>query len=131
MQKISNFLMFEGNADAAMNFYLSLFENSKVEHILKYGHNQGGVEGTIMHAIFTLNGQQFMCIDSSVKHQFSFTPAMSLYVDCGSEAEVDELFNALSAGGQVLMPLSAYPFSKKYAWVNDRFGVSWQLSYNK
>jgi predicted 3-demethylubiquinone-9 3-methyltransferase (glyoxalase superfamily) len=130
MQKITNFLMFEGKAEEAMNFYISLFENSKVEHIMKYGPNQGGVEGSIMHAKFTLNGQEFMCIDSAVKHQFTFTPAMSLYVDCASEDETDKLFNALSEGGQILMPLGAYPFSKKYAWLNDRFGVSWQLSYN-
>jgi predicted 3-demethylubiquinone-9 3-methyltransferase (glyoxalase superfamily) len=123
--------MFEGKAEEAMNFYMSLFENSKVEHITKYGPNQGGVEGSIMHAKFTLNGQEFMCIDSAVKHQFTFTPAMSLYVDCNSEAEVDKLFSALSEGGQVLMPLGAYPFSKKYAWLSDRFGVSWQLSYNR
>ena len=129
MQKISNFLMFEGKAEEAMNFYISLFENSKVEHIIKCGPNQGGVEGSIMHAKFTLNGRAFMCIDSAVKHQFTFTPAMSLYVDCGSEAEVDKLFSALSEGGQVLMPLGAYPFSKKYAWLSDRFAVSWQLSY--
>ena len=65
MQKITNFLMFEGKAEEAMNFYLSLFENSKVEHIMKYGPNQGGVEGLIMHARFTLDGQKFMCIDSA------------------------------------------------------------------
>jgi len=77
-----------------------------------------------------INGQQFMCIDSYVAHGFSFTPAMSLYVHCESESEVGKLFEALSAGGAILMPLGAYPFSKKYGWVNDRFGVSWQLSYN-
>jgi predicted 3-demethylubiquinone-9 3-methyltransferase (glyoxalase superfamily) len=130
MQKITNFLMFEGKAEEAMNFYLSLFEDSKVERVIKYGANQGGVEGSIMHAIFTLNGQQFMCIDSAVKHQFTFTPAMSLYVDCSSEEEVEKLFGALSDGGQVLMPLGVYTFSKKYAWLSDRFGVSWQMSFN-
>jgi predicted 3-demethylubiquinone-9 3-methyltransferase (glyoxalase superfamily) len=83
-----------------------------------------------MHAKFTLSGREFMCIDSAVKHQFTFTPAMSLYVDCSSEDEVEKLFGALSESGQVLMPLGAYPFSKKYAWLSDKFGVSWQLSYN-
>jgi len=130
MQKITNFLMFEGRAEEAMNFYISLFENSKVEHIIKYGPNQGGAEGSIMHAKFTLGGQEFMCIDSAVKHQFTFTPAMSLYVECSSEDETDKLFSALSERGQVLMPLGVYPFSKKYAWLSDQFGVSWQLSYN-
>jgi predicted 3-demethylubiquinone-9 3-methyltransferase (glyoxalase superfamily) len=130
MRKITSFLMFEGQAEEAMNFYISLFENSKVEHVIKYGPNQGGVEGSIMHAKFTLNGQEFMCIDSAVKHQFTFTSAMSLYVNCHSEAEADKLFHALCEDGQVMMPLGAYPFSKNYAWLSDRFGVSWQLSYN-
>jgi predicted 3-demethylubiquinone-9 3-methyltransferase (glyoxalase superfamily) len=131
MQKITNFMMFEGNAEEAMNFYLTLFDNSKVERVLKYGPNQGGTEGSVMHAKFTLSGQQFMCIDSAVHHQFTFTPAMSLYVDCESEEEVEKLVNALSAGGNILMPLNTYPFAKKYAWISDKFGVSWQLSYNK
>jgi len=131
MQKITNFLMFAGRAEEAMNFYISLFDNSKVEHIIRYKAGESGTEGTVMHAKFSLNGQQFMCIDSSVQHAFTFTPAMSLYVNCESEAEVDELFKALSDGGGVLMPLAAYPFSKKYAWVSDKFGVSWQLSFNQ
>ena len=113
-----------------MNFYVSLFENSKVEHIISYKAGEAGAEGTVMYAKFSLNGQEFMCIDSAVKHQFTFTAAMSLYVACDSEAETDKLFTALSAGGKIFMPLGAYPFSKKYAWISDRFGVSWQLSYN-
>jgi predicted 3-demethylubiquinone-9 3-methyltransferase (glyoxalase superfamily) len=81
-----------------------------------------------MHARFTLNGREFRCIDSPVKHDFTFTPAISLFVDCATASEVDALFAKLSAGGRVLMPLDAYPFSRRFAWVNDRFGVSWQLS---
>jgi predicted 3-demethylubiquinone-9 3-methyltransferase (glyoxalase superfamily) len=69
-----------------------------------------------------------MCIDSNVQHGFTFTPALSLYVTCASEDEIDQLFGRLSEGGQVLMPLSAYPFSPKFAWVADRYGVSWQLT---
>jgi predicted 3-demethylubiquinone-9 3-methyltransferase (glyoxalase superfamily) len=130
MQKITNFLMFNGQAEEAMNFYISLFENSRIDHITRYGAGQPGKEGTVIHAKFTLNGGEFMCIDSYVEHTFTFTPAMSLYVDCKSEAEIDRLFESLSAGGAILMPLGAYPFSKKYAWLNDRFGVSWQLSLN-
>jgi predicted 3-demethylubiquinone-9 3-methyltransferase (glyoxalase superfamily) len=130
MQKITNFLLFEGNAEEAMNFYVSLFENSKVEHIIRYKAGEAGTEGTVMHAKFSLNGQEFVCIDSGVKHQFTFTAAMSLYVACDSEAETDKFFRALSVDGAILMPLGSYPFSKKYAWINDRYGVSWQLSYN-
>jgi predicted 3-demethylubiquinone-9 3-methyltransferase (glyoxalase superfamily) len=130
MQKITNFLMFTGRAEEAMNLYISLFDDAKVEFIKRYEAGQGGAEGSVMQAKFTLNGQEFICIDSPPVHAFTFTPALSLFINCESEAEVDKLFNALSAGGSILMPLGAYPFGKKYAWVNDRFGVSWQVSYN-
>ena len=69
-----------------------------------------------------------MCIDSPAKHAFTFTPAISIFVNCTSENDIDTLFEKLSEGGQVLMPLSPYPFSKKFAWTNDRFGVSWQIN---
>jgi predicted 3-demethylubiquinone-9 3-methyltransferase (glyoxalase superfamily) len=128
MQKITPFLMFEGQAEAAMNFYLSLFKDSKIVSIARYGKEGPGTEGTVMHAVFQLNGQEFMAIDSAIAHGFTFTPALSLYVRCGSEAEVDELFGKLAEGGQVLMPLGGYPFSPRFGWVADRFGVSWQVS---
>jgi predicted 3-demethylubiquinone-9 3-methyltransferase (glyoxalase superfamily) len=131
MQKITNFRMFTGQAEEAMNFYISLFPNSGITSIIRYKANEVGAEGTVMHAKFNLNGQQFMCIDSAVKHAFTFTAAMSLCVDCGSAEEIEGLFKQLSWEGSIFMPLAAYPFSKKYAWVSDRFGVSWQLSYNK
>ncbi len=128
MQKITTFLMFEGKAEEAMNLYTSLFSNSAVINVTRYVANEQGVEGTIKHATFSLNGQEFMCIDSFVSHGFSFTPSISLYVKCETEEEIDKAFTALSADGQVLMPLGPYPFSKKFAWVSDKFGVSWQLT---
>lgn len=127
-QKITPFFMFEGKAEAAMNFYMSVFENSQVVNIQRYGAEGPGPEGSIVHATFTLNGQQFMCIDSHVKHGFTFTPSISFWVACETEAEIDRVFGQLSAGGQVLMPLGAYPFAKKFAWVADQFGVTWQLA---
>lgn len=81
-----------------------------------------------MHAIFSLKGQEFMCIDSSVKHDFTFTPSMSLYVTCDTEDEIDWIFGELSQDGSILMPLAAYPFSGKFSWVADKYGVSWQLA---
>jgi predicted 3-demethylubiquinone-9 3-methyltransferase (glyoxalase superfamily) len=69
-----------------------------------------------------------MCIDSPASHGFSFTPSMSLYVECVSVDEIERLYEALGQGGQVLMPLDSYSFSPKFGWVNDRFGVSWQLT---
>lgn len=131
MQKIITFLMFEGRAEEAMNFYTSLFPASSVVSISRYGAEDAAMAGKVIHAVFSLNGQNYMCIDSSAHHAFTFTPAMSLFVDCTTEQEIDGLFAALSEGGSILMPLSAYPFSKKYAWLSDKFGVSWQLSYNQ
>jgi predicted 3-demethylubiquinone-9 3-methyltransferase (glyoxalase superfamily) len=131
MQKLTTFLMFEGQAEAAMNFYTSLFEQSAVLSVARYGPNEPGVEGTIQHATFALNGQVFMCMDSYIKHEFSFTPSMSLFIVCQTEAEIDRLYEKLSHGGQVLMELDRYPFSEKFAWVSDQFGVSWQLNLVK
>lgn len=128
MQKITTFLMFEGKAEEAMNFYTSLFSNSRIVDISRYGAGEQGKEGTVMHATFSLNGQEFMCIDSFVSHGFTFTPSISLYVKCESEEEIDKVFAALSANGQVLMPLGPYPFSRKFGWLSDKFGVSWQLT---
>lgn len=125
---IKTFLMFEGNAEEAMNFYTSLFDDSRIEDIQRYGAGEGGKEGSVMRATFTLHGKEYACIDSPLKHEFAFTPAMSLFVDCETEDEVDRLFAALSEGGEILMPLGAYPFARRYAWLNDRYGVSWQLS---
>jgi predicted 3-demethylubiquinone-9 3-methyltransferase (glyoxalase superfamily) len=107
---------------------LSVFPNSEVKSISRYGENAGGQSGKVLHAVFTLNRTRFMCIDSVVKHEFGFTPAMSVHVSCETEQEVDTFFAKLSEGGQILMALDAYPFSKKYAWFNDKFGVSWQLA---
>jgi predicted 3-demethylubiquinone-9 3-methyltransferase (glyoxalase superfamily) len=128
VQKITTFLMFTGRAEEAMSFYISLFEGSAIESISRYGENEGGAAGTVQHAVFSLNGQQLMCIDSPPVHSFTFTPSMSLHVKCATEAEIDKLYAALSEGGKVLMPLDTYPFSKRYGWLNDRFGVSWQLT---
>lgn len=129
-QKITTFLMFQdGNAEEAMNFYISLFDNSEIVNITRYGADEIGKEGTVMHAIFSLNGQEYRCIDSHVKHGFTFTPAMSLYVTCDTEEEIDKVFEKLSEGGKILMPLGSYPFSERFGWVNDKYGVSWQLTF--
>jgi predicted 3-demethylubiquinone-9 3-methyltransferase (glyoxalase superfamily) len=125
---ITTFLMFTGKAEEAMNFYMTLFANSAIEHIERYGPGEQGAPDSVKRASFHLNGQRFMCIDSPVEHAFTFTPSMSLFVDCASETEIDGLFERLSTGGEILMPLDAYPFSAKFGWINDRYGVSWQLN---
>jgi predicted 3-demethylubiquinone-9 3-methyltransferase (glyoxalase superfamily) len=126
--QIHTFLMFEGRAEEAMNFYVSLFPDAEIRRIARYGENDTGPAGTVQTAVFSLAGQELMCIDSSVKHAFTFTPATSLFVTCDTPAQVDELFARLSEGGTVLMPLGTYPFSQRFGWLNDRFGVSWQLT---
>jgi len=124
---VAPFLMFEGQAEAAMSLYTSLFENSKILDVERYGPESPGPEGSIVKAAFTLNGRLHHCIDSPSKHDFSFTPAISLFAECETEAELDRLFEALSTDGQILMPLDTYPFARKFTWIVDRFGVSWQL----
>jgi predicted 3-demethylubiquinone-9 3-methyltransferase (glyoxalase superfamily) len=128
MMKVTPFLMFEGNAEEAMNYYTSLIEGSKINSIVRYGANESGTEGSVMQATFTLKDQEFMCIDSNVKHQFTFTPSFSIFLTCDSEEEIDKLYSSLTDGGQVMMPLGDYFFSKKFGWVSDKFGVSWQLT---
>ncbi len=120
--------MFDGKAEEAMDFYISLFENSKILSITRYRSDEAGTERTVVHATLSLGGQEFMCIDSNIKHEFTFTPSMSLYVKCETDEEIDRLFTKLSQGRQVLMPLDRYPFSEKFAWVSDKYGVSWQLN---
>jgi len=122
------FLMFEGRAEEAMNFYISLLPDSRILSINRYGPGEAGREGSVMQARFQIAGQTVMCIDSPVKHDFTFTPAISLFVDCASESQVDDLFAKLSAGGKVLMPVNNYGFSRRFGWVADRYGVSWQLN---
>ncbi|GGO62771.1 VOC family protein [Nonomuraea cavernae] len=128
-QKITTFLMFQGNdAEEAMTYYMSLFDDSEILSISRYDADGPGKEGTVQHALFTLAGQPYMAIDSHVKHDFGFTPSISLYVNCESADEIERLYAALLDKGGALMPLGSYGFSTKFGWVNDRFGVSWQLN---
>ncbi|GIP07140.1 VOC family protein [Paenibacillus lautus] len=128
MKSVTPFLMFQGNAEEAMNHYISIIEDSEIISITRYGPNQPGAEGSVMHAAFSLKGQTFMCIDSNVKHEFTFTPSFSIYLTCESEAEIEKVYGALVDGGGAMMPLDNYGFSQKFGWIADKFGVSWQLN---
>lgn len=128
MKSATPFLMFQGNAEEAMNHYISIIEDSEITSITRYGPNQPGAEGSVMHATFSLKGQTFMCIDSNVKHEFTFTPSFSIYLTCESEAEIEKVYGALIDGGGAMMPLDNYGFSQKFGWIADKFGVSWQLN---
>lgn len=128
MQKITPFLMFQGNAEEAMNYYTSIIEESEIIRISRYGPNEAGDEGSVRQAVFTLKGNEYMCIDSNVKHEFSFTPSFSLFIICDTEEEINELYEKLIDGGKALMSLDNYGFSKKFGWIVDKFGVSWQFN---
>lgn len=127
-RSVTPFLMFEGAAEEAMRFYVSLFARSDIKQVERYKNGDMGPEGTIKRADFTLAGQDVICIDSPARHAFTFTPSMSLFVECEDEAEFDAALAQLSNGGAVLMPPDNYGFSRKFGWVNDRFGVSWQVN---
>ncbi|QDO95859.1 VOC family protein [Ferrovibrio terrae] len=129
MTRLRPFLMFqEQNAEEAMNFYVSLFPGAKVTDIQRYTAAGPGPEGTVMRADFTVAGQDVICIDSPAKHAFAFTPSFSFFVDCDSEADLRRWHAALAAGGMELMPPNNYGFSQLFTWLQDRFGVSWQLN---
>ena len=127
-QRIVPFLMFSGQAEEALGFYVSTFARSAVLSVRRYGPGEAGPEGKVFQASFSLQGQTFRCIDSPVQHDFTFTPAISFFVTLDTEHEVEEAFTNLARDGAVLMPLGPYPFSSKFGWVQDRFGVSWQLT---
>ncbi len=109
-QKITPFLWFDGKAEEAMNFYVSIFKNSKIGSV-----NRIGKEGALMTATFQIEGQQFMVLNGGP--MFSFTPAISLFVSCETQEEVDKLWERLSEGGQ----------KKQCGWLQDKFGLSWQI----
>ena len=128
MQKFTPFLMFTGKAEEAMNFYASIFPQTNILSITRYGPGEMGAEGSVMQASFSLNGQKFMCIDSSTQHEFTFTPSFSIFVQCETEEEISRVYARLFEGGELFMGLDNYEFSPKFAWGADRFGVSWQLN---
>ena len=126
---LRTFLTFQGGvATAALDLYREVFDDFQLVEIAHYGPGEGGPEGTVKVARFRLAGSDFSCADSPVSHAWGFTPAVSLWIDCEDEIELERLFDGLGAGGQVFMPLDDYGFSTRFGWVGDRFGVTWQLS---
>ena len=115
MQKITPFLWFDGKAEEAMNFYISIFKNSKILSVTRYGEAGPGPKGTVMTAKFDLNGQEFVALNGGP--QFTFTEAISFVVNCETQQEVDELWEKLSAGGQ----------KSRCGWLKDKYGLSWQV----
>ncbi|TXD39813.1 VOC family protein [Lujinxingia vulgaris] len=121
-------LMFIGKASEAVDLYTSIFDDAELVRVDRYDASNPEMEGQIMQAELRLQNQTLLFTDSPDVHSFSFTPSVSFFVRCESVEEVDRIFTALSEGGAVMMPLDAYPFSERFGWCNDRFGVSWQVS---
>jgi len=115
MQKITPFLWFDTQAEEAMNFYVSIFKNSKVVRVTRFGDAGPGPKGAVMSATFQLEGQEFFALNGGP--QFQFTPAISLFVNCETQQEVDELWEKLSAGGE----------KNRCGWLRDKYGLSWQI----
>jgi len=115
MKKITPFLWFNGNAEEAMNFYVSVFKNSKILGVTRYGDAGPGPRGTVMTANFELNGQEFVALNGGP--QYTFSPAVSFVAHCESQQEVDELWGKLSEGGREDM----------CGWVTDKYGLTWQV----
>jgi predicted 3-demethylubiquinone-9 3-methyltransferase (glyoxalase superfamily) len=130
MDKLSVCLWFDGKAEDAARFYCATFKNSRIGTTARYGEAGELIPGrpakeTVMTVEFELDGLKLLALNGGPL--FSINPAISLFVSCDSEEEIDRLYKVFSEGGQVLMPLQEYPFAPKYAWVQDKFGVSWQL----
>ncbi|HET9376331.1 MAG TPA: VOC family protein, partial [Chthoniobacterales bacterium] len=115
MQKITPFLWSDNQAEEAMNFYTSIFKNSKVGKISRYGEAGPGTTGSVMSATFQLEGQEFIALNGGPL--FTFSPAISFFVDCETQEEVDELWQKLSQGGE----------TQRCGWLKDKYGISWQI----
>jgi predicted 3-demethylubiquinone-9 3-methyltransferase (glyoxalase superfamily) len=131
MQKITPNLWFNDQAEEAAQFYLSVFPNSKIGTIAPYdraaAEASGQPEGSAMTVEFELAGQQFVGLNGGP--QFKFNPSISFHFKCATKNEADEVWSKLSDGGEILMPLDEYPFSERYGWCNDKYGVSWQVIF--
>ncbi|HTV73061.1 MAG TPA: VOC family protein [Candidatus Acidoferrales bacterium] len=115
MQKIRPFLWFDAQAEDAAKFYTSIFKNSKIEHVSRYGDDGPGENGKVMSVTFELDGEEFMALNGGPV--FTFTPAISFFVRCETQAEVDHFWERLSEGGE----------TSRCGWLRDKFGVSWQI----
>jgi predicted 3-demethylubiquinone-9 3-methyltransferase (glyoxalase superfamily) len=115
MQKITPFLWFDGKAEEAANFYVSIFKNSKIVSVGRFGDAGPGPKGSAMSVKFQLEGQNFNALNGGP--QFTFTPAISFFVNCQTQEEVDDLWEKLSAGGE----------KSRCGWLKDNYGVSWQI----
>lgn len=133
MQKITPFLWFSDNAEDAANFYISVFEDARINTVTRYdeaGAKASGMSaGTVMTASFQLYGLEFVALNGGPA--FKVNPSISFMVNCKDATEVEVLWDRLFRGATVLMPLDKYPFSEKYGWLQDKYGVSWQVTLSQ
>jgi predicted 3-demethylubiquinone-9 3-methyltransferase (glyoxalase superfamily) len=115
MQKITPFLWFDGRAEEAVNFYTAIFPNSKIVNMTRYGEAGPGPKGSVMSATFELQGQEFIALNGGP--MFTFSPAISFFVHCETQEEVDKFWEKLAEGGE----------KQRCGWLRDKFGVSWQV----
>lgn len=128
MATAAPFLMFEGKAEEALTLYCKTVPASRILDVDRYGAGEAGPEGSVKLARAEIAGLKVLASDSYVHHAFTFTPSISLFVTCTSEDEQSRIVQELGEGGGTLMPLDNYGFSRRFAWLNDRFGVSWQIN---
>ncbi len=124
MSNVSTFVMFQGDAQQAIDLYSELFPDFRVQQLQHYDDESRRVR----HATIDFDRHNLVFTDSPVSHDFSFTPAVSLHVNFATDAELERVFARLAEGGEVLMPIDDYGFSARFGWLNDRFGLSWQLN---
>jgi predicted 3-demethylubiquinone-9 3-methyltransferase (glyoxalase superfamily) len=127
-QKITPFLWFDHQAEEASRFYVSIFKNSEITNVNRYGDAGPGGEGTVMTTSFRLGNLEFTALNGGP--EYTFTPAISFVAGCETEDEIDQLWAKLIDGGGALMALDKYPFSPKFGWLVDKYGLSWQLNLN-
>lgn len=126
---VKTHLMFQGDADEAVALYESVFPEFKVQS--RENHDSGDMQGKLQQAHVIFAGHELIVFDSPPTHDFTFTPSMSLFVEFDDPDELKQAFETLSKEGQVAMPLDDYGFSPLFGWLQDRFGVSWQLNLSK
>jgi predicted 3-demethylubiquinone-9 3-methyltransferase (glyoxalase superfamily) len=120
MDVLTHLMFQDGRAREAAEWYVSLVPGSRIERTI-----DNGTEGATVY--FTLAGHSFLAFDSPMRHEFDFTPSMSIFVRCDDEEQVRRLFDQIASGGNVMMPVGDYGFSSCFGWATDRYGVSWQV----
>ncbi|MFB9860107.1 VOC family protein [Salinicoccus siamensis] len=128
MKSIAPFLTFQGSAEAAMRYYEETFKDAHIRMLTHYGEDTPEMAGKVMQGAIQIQGQLIMVMDSQTPAEFTFTPSMSFFIECMSSDEINLYYRKLKKKGAIHMPLDEYGFSRQFAWIQDQFGVTWQLN---